>query len=791
MAGLAPYQDGIPEVASATDRETRFPLSSRLPHQRVFRLDTGNQERWSGSVWLVDFETPTAPGGGRNVPSVTQYLVNNAVFNVKDFGALGNGTTDDTASIQNTFTAAGSANGRVHFPVGTYKITDTIPLSAGLSYHITGDGDGSVILGFATVGQGTLSWWFGATNLTGTRVRFDSLVFDGTNIATNIYTNANQGTKTPIVCWGVDQNNMMEELVVTNCIFRNLQNQYQPAQRNDGIDPTSANYWNKGSGGMNLMFINKLLISGCRFETVWSWPILAKNILQGTITGNVAHNCFNAFVGVAGGSYTVTGNVCKNTGTFGLDVGESGEVLQSTDIVATGNSFQSMAWYYGVVRIQGAVNYTISGNVLDLIPVSSVIYPFYTARRNADSSAVNQTDAVLISVKQPATAPAGVVSNMVCAGNTINISDVIQHGIYVYLDGVSSGQVSGVLIHSNVIGHVVADNTQAITRAYIRVQRSASTFSCFGISIQGNLCTTRYAPSLDTTQTNANDRPLMIGGGSSSGSTANLSGLSIVGNLMNPVAADSGTLTKEFLNIDSYTADVVISGNNCVVFLHKPLYTPSTAYITDMNFGEAAFAPTQGSLVAGSSILPIAQNIPISCTSPFTFSGEVVVRSGQKDGKLVRLTNVSANNITLTSGTSPYGLSLMSPTLVLASGATITLVYDLIFNYWREVARTAGAALLAPSLTTTAGVTVGNALIVSAGGITSSGSTVLTGSLVASGGFGVNGATAQTAFASGGAAPAGGTGATAGAYDTSAHRDALITLVNNMRTALVNAGLMS
>jgi hypothetical protein len=57
--------------------------------------------------------------------------------------------------------------------------------------------------------------------------------------------------------------------------------------------------------------------------------------------------------------------------------------------------------------------------------------------------------------------------------------------------------------------------------------------------------------------------------------------------------------------------------------------------------------------------------------------------------------------------------------------------------------------------------------------------------------FGANGATPQAAAASGGAAPAGGTGATAGAYDTAAHRDALITLVNNIRTALVNNGIMS
>lgn len=55
--------------------------------------------------------------------------------------------------------------------------------------------------------------------------------------------------------------------------------------------------------------------------------------------------------------------------------------------------------------------------------------------------------------------------------------------------------------------------------------------------------------------------------------------------------------------------------------------------------------------------------------------------------------------------------------------------------------------------------------------------------------IGFLGAAAVVQQSIGAAAPAGGTGATAGAYDTAAHRDAMITLVNNMRTALLNLGL--
>lgn len=59
------------------------------------------------------------------------------VFNVKDYGALGNGSADDTTSIQNAINAAQTAGGgTVLFPAGTYMVTPTS--SPALS--ITADG---------------------------------------------------------------------------------------------------------------------------------------------------------------------------------------------------------------------------------------------------------------------------------------------------------------------------------------------------------------------------------------------------------------------------------------------------------------------------------------------------------------------------------------------------------------------------------------------------------------------------------------------------------------------------
>jgi hypothetical protein len=56
------------------------------------------------------------------------------------------------------------------------------------------------------------------------------------------------------------------------------------------------------------------------------------------------------------------------------------------------------------------------------------------------------------------------------------------------------------------------------------------------------------------------------------------------------------------------------------------------------------------------------------------------------------------------------------------------------------------------------------------------------------GAFGCNGKAAQTAYSVGSAAPAGGTGTAAGGWDTAAHRDSAITLLNNLRIMAINLG---
>ncbi len=62
---------------------------------------------------------PQGHGSGSSSP------IGDGIFNVVLYGAKGNGTTDDTASIRTCIAAAGLVNGTVLFPPGTYLVNET------------------------------------------------------------------------------------------------------------------------------------------------------------------------------------------------------------------------------------------------------------------------------------------------------------------------------------------------------------------------------------------------------------------------------------------------------------------------------------------------------------------------------------------------------------------------------------------------------------------------------------------------------------------------------------------
>lgn len=67
---------------------------------------------------------------------------------VKDFGAVGDGSADDTAAINNAL-AAIPVGGGLRFPVGTYRVTSQIVIPAGKRLALLGEGSRQTVLMYA------------------------------------------------------------------------------------------------------------------------------------------------------------------------------------------------------------------------------------------------------------------------------------------------------------------------------------------------------------------------------------------------------------------------------------------------------------------------------------------------------------------------------------------------------------------------------------------------------------------------------------------------------------------
>ncbi len=147
------------------------------------------------------------------MPVILYQQRNPIALNVKDFGATGNGITDDTAAIQSVINLLPPTGGDVYAPPGRYKLTSslTVPSTVLSGFRFTGGGWGTVLSISNGMNDYAIKFLEGSSGLNGAQI--SHLKIDGN------CTNQTSGG-------GIDANG------ATNCLFFNI---WVHAPFNDGI----------------------------------------------------------------------------------------------------------------------------------------------------------------------------------------------------------------------------------------------------------------------------------------------------------------------------------------------------------------------------------------------------------------------------------------------------------------------------------------------------------------------------------------------------------------------------
>ena len=147
---------------------------------------------------------------------VTYAMINGASFNVYDFGAVGDGTTDDTAAFQAALDAikASDTTCSLWVPAGTYLISDTLTYNQTnliKSVSIIGEDETKTIIRFTGTG-GCLSFTLGTiTDQKANRLTIKNLTLYATEVSAGAAIRINRD---PWTSWSVAPTTLLEDVYI-------------------------------------------------------------------------------------------------------------------------------------------------------------------------------------------------------------------------------------------------------------------------------------------------------------------------------------------------------------------------------------------------------------------------------------------------------------------------------------------------------------------------------------------------------------------------------------------------
>lgn len=162
---------------------------------------------------FTDFVTPIPADWLNNVNTFVNTPTATYVFNVKAYGAIGNGVVDDSNAVLAAISAAsGAGGGVVQFPAGTYLITKTLFVPTNTTLQGISKNTAKII-----AGNNVSTFTGGNPNamimLNSSNSGIENLTIDG-----NINNNTAQ------VFAGIGQSQPVSNVIIQNCIIQNTIN---------------------------------------------------------------------------------------------------------------------------------------------------------------------------------------------------------------------------------------------------------------------------------------------------------------------------------------------------------------------------------------------------------------------------------------------------------------------------------------------------------------------------------------------------------------------------------------
>lgn len=427
-------------------------------------------------------------------------MISGAWLNVLDYGATGDGSTNDTVAVQACIDAAGASGGTVYFPPGTYKIARTVGTNDhwGLKVpysNVTLIGEDAYLARFdSDISTYALAYpllFIGQPDSNSTplsNIRIDGLYFQGNN--TNHGTSgAIADNRTAIVIKNISHTS------ITNCKFFQIDSSAIWFQAPVEYDYTNSVYYNTTKNTVSL-------IQNCEFytapHTTTGRSIVHAIDLKGVDRCKIIGNYFSWCDDCVSGETTYDGPLSNQNDTYTPTVGgwalgavqrtgrdwifsnnncynstEHAVYLGGVDCVIQGNTLYADTVYANTNSIKiRARNATVSGNVIAGYPTGiSVSEPSYnvTVCNNSISILGDSSTAGAIDVNS-----AGLLtyltnrsdyltiepmSNIAISANTIRFEEtstgsIAHKGIRVFTDvydatNFPDGQIQGLSISGN------------------------------------------------------------------------------------------------------------------------------------------------------------------------------------------------------------------------------------------------------------------------------------------------------------------------------------------------------